>query len=142
MKKLIFIVLILSSSAYGKCVSEGWSNGKFCFEELSSDYATFSEIEFGEEGPRVPGWEQGLIAQLEEVRQTYEEDPALSKELLIDVYMQLDFIDQVDSSYNNSLNKALKELRKAVLGFFSERKVKKYLKNTNNHLKNYTRNRS
>jgi len=126
MKKIVLILLILSSSAYGKCVKDGWFTGEFCFEELESDYATFEEIEFGEEGPRVPGWEQGLIAQLEVVRQTYEEDREFAKELLIDVYMQLDFIDGLDRG--NRLNKSLTELKKAILVFSRERKVKKSMK--------------
>jgi len=141
MKKLILILLILSFNTYGKCVKDGWFSGQFCFEELDSEYATFDEIEFGEEGPRVPGWENGLIAQLEEIKQIYEEDKELAKELLVDVYMQLDFIDGLDRSFSSALKRCLKELGKAIVGFSSSRKVEKHLGRASRELAKYSRSR-
>jgi hypothetical protein len=141
MKKLIFILFILSFSAYGKCVKEGWMGGEFCFEELGSDYATFAEIEFGDEGPRVPGWDTGLLLQIEEARQAFADDRAFAKELLVDVYMQLDYIRGLENRGSGALNKSLKELSKAILAFPRERKMDKHLDRATRELNKYSRSR-
>ena len=142
MKKLIFILFILSFSAFGKCVKDGWRGGEFCFEELGSEYATFDEIKFGEEGPVVPGWDMGLMAQIEEARQAFEDDRDLAKELLVDIYMQLDYVRGLENRGSGALSKSLKELSKAILAFPRERKMDKHLDRATRELKNYSRSRA
>jgi len=139
MKKLIFILIFLSFNTYGKCVEGGWfSGGKFCFESLPEDYATFAEIEFTEDGPRVPGWDVGLIKQIDTALEVLGDDNELAKELLIDVYMQLDYVDILEPRSNRTLNAALKALKKAILGFPRKNKIKTQLKITVRKLKDYS----
>jgi len=101
---VIFSILISFNSFADYCDGEPVTRGArvFCYPALGDNYATLDEVQFKYgEGPILPGWERGLITQLQNAMdEILDKKHVEAVEIITEVYAQNEYLISIEKKWS------------------------------------------